>query len=59
MLARFRPLALAFLLLPAAAALAEPTRTAAPAEMPEPAAFALFVLGVGVLGASVRRRRAG
>jgi hypothetical protein len=27
-----------------------------PAEIPEPAALALFVLGIGVVGAAIRRR---
>jgi hypothetical protein len=39
-----------------AAALAQSGSTP-PAAIPEPAAFALFVLGVGVIGTAVRSRR--
>jgi hypothetical protein len=39
-----------------AAALAQ-TGATPPAAIPEPAAFALFVLGVGVIGTAVRSRR--
>jgi hypothetical protein len=47
--------ALLLLLLPPASATAQ--AASAPAAIPEPAAVALFVLGVGVIGAAVRRRK--
>jgi hypothetical protein len=52
----FRNLAALALLVAPGVALAQ-TAAAKPVAIPEPAAFALFVLGVGVVGATVRRRR--
>ena len=50
-------LALFALLALPASALAKAGPALGPAAIPEPAALALFVLGVGVVGAAVRRRK--